>query len=213
MESRIQLCLKDKDYYSFKTECSCFSHDLHVCFDNNEYGTNLTLNDQVYIDEEFCSNSNIFKKIFTRIKYACKCLFSGGFDIEYSFYFKDKQHVSEFVEYINRGYKIINHEKEFDIDNIDISKFPFGFYIDNLTFDIVDESTVIEDDHNIKHINVKFNNNGAGTFPVLSFKNENDEYIEMEFEPESMKTFGELFDKISKTIDKIYDKSYNECKK
>jgi hypothetical protein len=90
-----------ENFYSFKSECSCFSHDIEVQLDKSSDGIiELSLYDDVYIGEDY-ECSNILEKILFRLKCAWKCLFSDGFEIEHAFVFKGEEHLRQFQQYFN----------------------------------------------------------------------------------------------------------------
>lgn len=97
------------DYISFKTECSCYAHDMHVTFNIDEDNLiSLSLEDKMYIDEYY--DFPFFKRIWYRIKTVCQILFKGYFDFDYQFVFKGKEHIDEFMKYMNTAYKEIINE-------------------------------------------------------------------------------------------------------
>ena len=88
-------------FYSFKSECSCFSHDIKVQLDKSFDGIiELSLYDNVYIGEDY-DYGNLFKNILFRLKCAWKCLFRDGFEIEHAFVFKGEEHLRQFQQYFN----------------------------------------------------------------------------------------------------------------
>lgn len=107
-EQYIQTCLVQDDYISFKTECDCFAHDLHVTFEkDSEFGCiSLSMEDKMYIEEDY--RGGFFKGLCSRIKIACKILFKGYYEFDYEFCFKGKEHVDEFMKYMNEAYEEIN---------------------------------------------------------------------------------------------------------
>lgn len=110
--SRIDEHLGDK-FYSFKTECACFSHDLQVQLEKSKDPDiiEMTLYDDVYIGEDH-DCSNILEKILFRLKCAWRCLFSDGFEIEHAFVFKGEEHLKQFQIYFNdRCNDILNVKK------------------------------------------------------------------------------------------------------
>lgn len=99
--SRVDEHLGDK-FYSFKTECACFSHDLQVHLEktSNPDIIEMTFYDDVYIGEDY-DYENWFKNILFRLKCAWKCLFRDGFEIEHAFVFKGEEHLRQFQQYFN----------------------------------------------------------------------------------------------------------------
>lgn len=95
--------LGDK-FYSFKSECACFSHDLEVHLESlghdEEKTIEMTIYDNVYIGEDY-DCSNILEKILFKLRCAWKCLFRDGFKIEHGFVFKGEEHLRQFQEYFN----------------------------------------------------------------------------------------------------------------
>lgn len=101
-ESYCQLSLKDRNFYSFKSECSCYSHDIAVIFEKDEDNfITLSLYDKVYLGE------NEKHPIWSRIKASLKLLFKGYFEVEHGFIFKGKEHVIDFMNYMNNGYNTV----------------------------------------------------------------------------------------------------------
>lgn len=98
--SSIKESLGEK-FYSFKSECACFSHDIKVHLDKPFDGIiELSLYDNVYIGEDY-DYGNWFKNILFRLKCAWKCLFRDGFEIEHGFVFKGEEHLRQFQQYFN----------------------------------------------------------------------------------------------------------------
>ena len=99
--SKIDVHSDDK-FYSFKTECACFSHDLKVHLEKSKDHDiiEMTFYDDVYIGED-CDYGNWFKNILFRLKCALKCLFRDGFEIEHAFVFKGEEHLKQFQQYFN----------------------------------------------------------------------------------------------------------------
>ena len=62
----------------------------------------------MYIEEQY--NCGFFKRLWSRIKIACKILFKGYHEFSYEFCFKGKDHVDEFMKYMNEAYKTIKEE-------------------------------------------------------------------------------------------------------
>ena len=111
--SNVNEVLGDK-YYSFKTECGCFSHDLQVHLEKNTLSESIemTLYDNVYIGEDY-DYGNWFKNILFRLKCAWKCLFRDGFEIEHAFVFKGDEHLRQFQQYFNeRANEILKIEQK-----------------------------------------------------------------------------------------------------
>ncbi len=104
-EQFISTSLITKNFISFKTECSCFAHDLHVRFEKDDKinQTTLYMEDKMYIEEPY--SSNIFKRLWWRIKIALKILFKGFYEFDYEFCFKGDKHVEEFMKYMNDAYE------------------------------------------------------------------------------------------------------------
>lgn len=109
-EQYIQTSLVTDDYISFKTECDCFAHDLHVTFEkNHEFNyISLSMEDKMFIEEQY--NCGFFKGVWSRIKIACRILFKGYYEFNYEFCFKGQKHVDEFMKYMNEAYKEIKNE-------------------------------------------------------------------------------------------------------
>ena len=109
-EQYIQTCVVSNDYISFKSECDCFAHDLHVTFEKDpEFNDiSLTMEDKIFIEEQY--ECGFFKRIWSRFKIACQILFKGYFEFDYGFCFKGKKHVDEFIKYMNDAYKEIENE-------------------------------------------------------------------------------------------------------
>lgn len=107
-EKNVQTSLILSDYISFKTECDCFAHDLHVTFEkDSEFGCiSLSMEDKMYIEEQY--DCGFFKGIWNRFKIACKILFKGYHEFDYEFCFKGQKHVDEFMEYMNEAYREIS---------------------------------------------------------------------------------------------------------
>lgn len=94
------------DYISFKSECDCFAHDLHVIFEKDKYGfIGLTMEDQMYLDEDY--EACFLKRIWKRFKVAWQILTKGYFEFDYQFGFKGSEHVEEFLKYMNDSYEEI----------------------------------------------------------------------------------------------------------
>ena len=91
-------------FYSFKTECACFSHDLQVHIDTIGHGdekmVEMRIYDQVYIGEDY-GHDKFIKRVLFRIKNAWRCLFGDGFEIEHEFVFKGEEHLRQFQKYFN----------------------------------------------------------------------------------------------------------------
>ena len=97
-------------YFSFKSECSCFSHDLKIQLESNNLNDDkngkkiieMTFYDDVWIGEDFDLYSKSFlKRILFRLKLAWKCLFKDGFEVEHGFVFKGEKHLRQFQKYFN----------------------------------------------------------------------------------------------------------------
>lgn len=112
-ESLCQLSLKDKNFYSFKSECSCFSHDISVFFEKEENSEMVSLSfyDKVYLGE------NTDRPFWSRIKAAFQILFKGYFEVEHGFIFKGKEHVDDFMQYMTNGYNTIYNKETSDFKN------------------------------------------------------------------------------------------------
>lgn len=102
-----------ENYFSFKTECDCYAHDLSIILEKEKDVNciSLTFYDKVYIGEDY-DCENWFKKLIFRIKCAFKCLFHDGFEIEHGFIFKNKDHLIQFQKYLNERIDIILKNKE-----------------------------------------------------------------------------------------------------
>lgn len=111
-------CIREElgeKFYSFKSECSCFSHDLQIHIDTLGYDdekiVEMIMYDQVYIGEDY-GNDNFIKKFLFRLKNAWKCLFGDGFEIEHEFVFKGEEHLRQFQKYFNdRVNDILEYKK------------------------------------------------------------------------------------------------------
>lgn len=106
-DNYVQTCISSvrdelgEKFYSFKSECSCFSHDIEVQLDKSSNGTiELALYDDVYIGEDY-NYENWFKNILFRLKCAYNCLFNKGIKIEHGFVFKGEEHLKQFQHYFN----------------------------------------------------------------------------------------------------------------
>jgi hypothetical protein len=107
-ENYVQTCLSKNDkssgdkYYSFKSECGCYSHDIHVSLEKivKTNFIEMTISDKVYIGE-YITNKNWFNKFLFRLKCAYKCLFKDGFEVEHDFVFKNEEHLKQFQQYFN----------------------------------------------------------------------------------------------------------------
>ena len=105
-KQNVQTSLVQDDYISFKTECDCFAHDLKVTFEKDSFGFyNLRMNDNIFFEEDFSGGT--FKRIYSRIKLSLTVLFRGYIEFDYEFVFKGKEHVEEFLDYMNEAYKEI----------------------------------------------------------------------------------------------------------
>lgn len=106
--------LGDK-FYSIKSECACFSHDLEVHLEtlghDEEKIIEMTIYDDVYIGEDF-EFENWLDKLLFRIKCSFKCLFGDGFKVTHGFVFKGEEHLKQFQIYFNdRCNDILNVKK------------------------------------------------------------------------------------------------------
>lgn len=105
-------------FYSFKTECACFSHDLQIHIDTLGYNdkekiVEMIMYDQVYIGEDY-DHDNFIKRFLFRLKNAWKCLFGDGFEIEHEFVFKGEEHLRQFQKYFNdRVNDILGNKKQY----------------------------------------------------------------------------------------------------
>ena len=95
-----------ENYFSFKTECDCYAHDLSIILEKDVNCISLTFYDKIYIGEYY-DCGNWFKKLIFRIKCAFKCLFNDGFEIEHGFVFKGKEHLIQFQKYLNKRIDLI----------------------------------------------------------------------------------------------------------
>lgn len=111
-EQNIETSLILDDFISFKTECDCYAHDLHVTFKKDpEYNDlSLSMSDKMFIEEQY--NCGFFKGVWSRIKIACQILFKGYYEFDYEFCFKGEKHVDEFMKYMNDAYKEIKNENK-----------------------------------------------------------------------------------------------------
>ena len=108
-EQYITTSLIMKDYISFKSECRCMDHDLRVTFEKGVLNhVSLTFEDKIYIIEQY--NISFLKRLWSRIKIVFKILFKGYCEFDYQFIFKDKNHVDEFMKYMNDSYDEIKKE-------------------------------------------------------------------------------------------------------
>ena len=98
------------DYISFKTECACFDHDMYIRIEKEEPSDMLvmSISDKMYIDEIY--TKNFIKRLFYRIKVALKILFLGYHEFDYEFVFKNKEHIEDFINYLNKAYNKYNHK-------------------------------------------------------------------------------------------------------
>ena len=98
----IQSSLETNDYFSVKTECSCFAHDLIIVIDKDDFNEpEMIFYDTVYIGEDL-DTGHWWRTLWRRIKCAFKCLFSDGFEVEHGFIFKNREHVKQFQIYLNQ---------------------------------------------------------------------------------------------------------------
>lgn len=104
IETSLIVNKNNEKFFSFKSECSCFSHDLKIQLrkDDNPEIISLSFYDDVYISEDY-DCGNWFKKLIFKIKCAFKCLFCDGFEIEHEFVFKGKKHLKQFQDYFNEA--------------------------------------------------------------------------------------------------------------
>jgi hypothetical protein len=99
--------ITQEKFYSFKSECACFDHDLKICLERNDDPSminviQVTFYDKVWIGEDFeIIDKSLFKRILFRIKLAWKCFVNGGFEVEHGFVFKDVEHLKQFQQYFN----------------------------------------------------------------------------------------------------------------
>lgn len=102
MSDNIIKSLETPEYISFKTECDCFTHDLHVSIEKDEFNfISLELRDNIYI-QDITESHNPFVNFWKRIKIAWFVLIHGYYEIEYGFCFKGQEHFEDFVNYINK---------------------------------------------------------------------------------------------------------------
>jgi len=105
------------DLISFKIECDCCEHDLVVILDGNDENGDISL---IFRDHSLIKsdeyNLTFFEKIWVRIKKAFAILFFGIYSNDYTFIFKGKEQLNEFVEYLsiqkNKIIANIKNEKE-----------------------------------------------------------------------------------------------------
>ena len=112
-DSYFQTSLKLNDYISFKTECDCYTHDLTVILEKFEYDNSqiqLSLYDDIYVGENIMDSW--IKRMLFRIKTAWKCLTGKGISMEYGFIFKNKEHIEQFLAYLNQSYQNLKDASE-----------------------------------------------------------------------------------------------------
>ena len=97
------------DYLDFKSECQCGAHDLHVTIERDAEGgfVSLGLYDGVYLVNQL-EDAPWYKRLWNRIRIACKVLFQGQCEIDYEFVFKNQEHIKEFVEFLNESLARLN---------------------------------------------------------------------------------------------------------
>lgn len=107
-EQHLQTSCVADDFISFKSECDCFAHDLKIIFEKDKDFdfVSLSFEDTMYFDEY--TNGGFFSRIWFRIKMAFQFLFKGYVEFDYEFVFKNKDHIDEFMKYMNNSYKKIN---------------------------------------------------------------------------------------------------------
>jgi len=92
--------METDNYISFKMECGCFNHDLHISLEKNENMLEMTFEDDVYIDED--EHGTKLQRFFKRIKRAAEYMFTGHTRIEHSFVFKGNEQFNDFMEYLQQ---------------------------------------------------------------------------------------------------------------
>jgi len=104
---------ENEKFFSFKTECDCYAHDLSIILEKEKDVNciSLVFYDKVYIGEDY-DCGNWFKKLIFRIKCAFSCLFNDGFEIEHGFIFKGKDHLIQFQKYLNERIDLILKDKD-----------------------------------------------------------------------------------------------------
>lgn len=97
------------DYLDFKSECQCGAHDLHVTIERDAEGGFVSLGfyDGVYLVNQL-EDAPWYKRLWKRLRIAYKVLFHGQCEIEYEFVFKNREHVNEFVDFLNNSLAKMN---------------------------------------------------------------------------------------------------------
>ena len=104
MDSKnVEIVADDKNYVSFKTSCQCFSdrHTVTVMVYKESYGIDVSLwfktiwNDDLY--------APWYRRFYNRLKTAIKMLFTGEFTTEDEFLFRNKEHIQEFIDTLEKA--------------------------------------------------------------------------------------------------------------
>lgn len=93
-----------------------------------------------------------------------------------------------------------------------IPQLPFGWYIDDISFRLVDASSIADDDGTQEvHIKVTFEDNGVGHYLKLNIVNGKEEVLStLEIGADSLRDISSFCDAFVTILDKSKDRAFNE---
>ena len=93
-----------------------------------------------------------------------------------------------------------------------IPQLPFGWYIDDLSFRLVDATSIVDDDGTQEvHIKVAFEDNGTAHYLKLNTVNGKDEILStLEIGADDLRDISNFCDAFATMLDKSQKRAFNE---
>jgi hypothetical protein len=111
MESSNLICklYSSSNYSSYRAVCGCtsgnHSHDVSISVEGDDGFVSVVIYSTLRSCDYSAKEVGAFKKLYSRIKRACRILFTGDLEVEGEFIFQSKEQVDDYVEAIKSGIK------------------------------------------------------------------------------------------------------------